>query len=176
MRSVSPPFRLDASFARALPGLYEPWQAAGATWWLDGLWGVDPVGAAGLHVVTPLKKSRTKIDWPTAKGFAREFCQRMAADDPDRYVLNMAKTKRTGRIFLDYLRNDRMATAVSPLSPRARPGAPGVARLGLSQPAATVAGRCPARGCRGKSSEWYGPGATMKTLSRKEFRWIPPFG
>jgi bifunctional non-homologous end joining protein LigD len=82
-------------------------------------------GGKGLHVVTPFKKSRSaELNWEAAKAFAREVCTQMAADSPDRYLINMSKAKRVGKIFLDYLRNDRMATAIAPLSPRARDGAP----------------------------------------------------
>jgi len=82
-------------------------------------------GGKGLHVVTAFKASRSHdLTWPLAKAFALEVCRQMAADAPSLYLLNMSKQKRVGKIFLDYLRNDRMATAVAPLSPRARPGAP----------------------------------------------------
>lgn len=78
-------------------------------------------GGKGLHVCAPLKP---KADWPRLKAFTKQMAEEMAADSPERYVATITKSKRKGRILIDYLRNQRGATAVAPYSTRARPGAP----------------------------------------------------
>ena len=78
-------------------------------------------GGKGLHVVAPLDQSR---DWPTVKSFAERFTRAIAEAEPKMFTANIRKVERKERIFLDWLRNQRGATAVMPYSARGREGAP----------------------------------------------------
>ncbi len=82
---------------------------------------VKTTGGKGLHVVSPLKPA---AGWDEVKGFAKSMADAMAADDPARFIAVVTKSKRKGKILVDYLRNGRGATAVAPYSTRARAGAP----------------------------------------------------
>jgi bifunctional non-homologous end joining protein LigD len=78
-------------------------------------------GGKGIHVVVPLDASK---DWPTVKSFADRFSRAISEAEPETFTANIRKVQRKGRIFLDWLRNQRGATAVMPYSARAREGAP----------------------------------------------------
>jgi bifunctional non-homologous end joining protein LigD len=78
-------------------------------------------GGKGVHVVVPLTP---KAKWPEVKDFAQRFALALAENEPERFTAALSKAKRTGRIFIDYLRNQRGSTAIMPYSARAREGAP----------------------------------------------------
>ena len=82
---------------------------------------VKTTGGKGLHVVAPIAPEQS---WDVVKNFSRALAESVVGETPDRYTATASKTKRRGKIFIDYLRNSRTATAVCAYSTRARPGAP----------------------------------------------------
>jgi bifunctional non-homologous end joining protein LigD len=82
---------------------------------------VKTSGGKGLHIAAPL---RPEAEWPAVKAFAKSFAEAMAGDSPEAYVSTIPKARRRGKILIDYLRNQRGATAIAPYGARARPGAP----------------------------------------------------
>ena len=78
-------------------------------------------GGKGVHVIVPLTP---QAEWPAAKSFAERFARALGQAEPERFTANLKKAERKGRIFIDYLRNQRGSTAVMPYVARARPGAP----------------------------------------------------
>src|SRR4029077_9198241 len=82
---------------------------------------IKTTGGKGLHVVVPI---RPTLSWDDAKGFTRAVAEHMVATFPDRFTATVSKAKRKQKIFVDYLRNAKGATAVAPYSVRARKNAP----------------------------------------------------
>lgn len=87
-------------------------------------------GGKGIHVIVPVQRRR---GWGDIKQFARGLARRLAQDSPERYVAVASKAEREGRIYIDWLRNERGATAIAPWSPRARRGAPLATPVGWAE-------------------------------------------
>ena len=98
------------------------------------IWGSRPFallsGGKGIHVIAPLDQTAT---WPKVKSFADRFARAIAEAEPEIFTANIRKNQRKGRIFLDWLRNQRGATAVMPYSARARENAPVAAPIDWSE-------------------------------------------
>lgn len=134
---------------------------------------VKTTGGKGLHVVAPLRR---RHDWDQVKAFAGAVARSLAADAPQRYLAKMSKAERRGRVFIDYLRNGRGATAVGAYSTRAREGAPVATPLRWDEMARLTDARkytlanVPARLQRMKASPWEGLFETRQSITAKARR------
>jgi bifunctional non-homologous end joining protein LigD len=128
-------------------------------------------GGKGLHIVMPLNPP---VAWPTVKAFAKGVADAMAASEPRRFVSSSTLSKRPGKIFVDYLRNGRGATAVASYSLRARPGAPVALPLAWTELAALKRGdaytlaNVPAL-LKKRRDPWAGFDAIEQDLSKLDF-------
>jgi bifunctional non-homologous end joining protein LigD len=121
---------------------------------------VKSTGGKGLHVVAPIHPEHP---WPAVKQFAHDFVLAMEKDGPSLFLTKMTKAARTGKIYLDYLRNERGSTAVAPYSPRARAGLPVAMPLAWSE----LKSEQPPRFHVSDFSQW------RKRLSRNPWKDLP---
>ena len=130
-------------------------------------------GGKGLHVVAPLSP---KLGWPQVKSFTKRVADHLAAQHPERYTANQTKRARAGRIYIDYLRNGRGATAIGAYSSRARPGAPVAAPLFWSEVEDAVRAErftiatVPARLAALESDPWAEIGTVRQTITAAVLR------
>ena len=128
-------------------------------------------GGKGLHIVTPIEPS---TPWDDAKLFCRAASELLVQREPDKYVTNIAKAKRKGKVLIDYLRNGRGATAIAPYSTRAKPGAPVAMPLHWEEltaklkPSAFTVERVPARLKAQRTDPWRGFGEHRPALPRTQ--------
>jgi bifunctional non-homologous end joining protein LigD len=129
---------------------------------------VKTTGGKGLHIVVPIRP----VPWDEAKDFCQAVATTLAADTPDRYVATATKAKRSNRIFIDYLRNSREATAIAPYSTRARAGAPVAAPVDWAELATLKSANqytvrnLPARLARLRKDPWAGIGKVRQALPK----------
>jgi bifunctional non-homologous end joining protein LigD len=128
---------------------------------------VKTTGGKGLHVVVPIEPGHA---WGEAKAWSKAFSERMAEDAPDRYLTKISKAERSGRIFIDYLRNDPTSTAVGPYSTRARPGAPVAMPIEWSETPELVPAEFNVRTAPERVAQVPDPWATMPKVRQK----LPP--
>jgi bifunctional non-homologous end joining protein LigD len=121
---------------------------------------VKSTGGKGLHVVAPI---RAEHPWPAIKQFAHSIVLAMEKDTPSFFLTRMTKAARAGKIYLDYLRNERGSTAVAPYSPRSRPGLPVAMPLAWSE----LKSEQPPRFQVSDFSQW------RKRLSRDPWKGLP---
>ena len=130
---------------------------------------VKTTGGKGLHVVTPLLR---KHGWDEVKGVSRALAESLVKDEPETYLAKTSKAARRGKIFVDWLRNARGATAIASFSTRARAGAPVSVPLAWDEldrrldPAAFTLASVPARLRSQKADPWGGFARTAKGLAR----------
>jgi bifunctional non-homologous end joining protein LigD len=134
---------------------------------------IKTTGGKGLHIVVPVRR---RLAWDDAKKFCKAVADFMVAAAPDRYIAKMTKAARKGKIFVDYLRNDRGATSIAPYSTRNRSGAPVSVPIGWDELVPKITSdhynihNLPARLAKLKKDPWADIGSSKQTITASMLR------